>query len=172
VKDTPDGQQIHSRPYPVKSFAICKNDRPWAWCLDKPCIIDKNNPEAAACTCDVVKNLGAYVIVTSNYAPTTCTTVPPQLGDRTLPAFFLAVISPEHYERFKKILSQDLPDTYDAWSYRHSERVANRTVKGHAIYEVIVNPEEFSRYCHVTNSVHNLQSIERFASEKASGKRY
>ena len=74
VKATPDGQQIHSRYYPVKSYAVCSNDRPWAWCLDKPCIIDKNNPETAACTCDVVKELGAYVIVTSNYTSATCTT--------------------------------------------------------------------------------------------------
>jgi len=73
VKNTPDGQQIHSRYYPVKSYASCSNDRPWAWCLDKPCLIDKNNPEAATCTCDLVKNLGAYVIVTSHYTPATCT---------------------------------------------------------------------------------------------------
>jgi len=59
---------------PVKSYAICSNDRSWAWCLDKPCIIDKNNPEAAACTCDAVKNLGDYVIVTSADTPGTCTT--------------------------------------------------------------------------------------------------
>jgi len=73
VKNTPEGQQIHSRYYPVKSYASCSNDRPWAWCLDKPCLIDKNNPEAATCTCDLVKNLGAYVIVTSHYTPATCT---------------------------------------------------------------------------------------------------
>ena len=74
VRQTAEGQEIHSRYYPVKSYAVCANDRPWAWCLDKPCIIDKNNPKAAACACDVVKNLGAYVIVTSNYTPETCTT--------------------------------------------------------------------------------------------------
>ena len=74
VKNTAEGQEIHSRYYPVKSYAICTNDRPWAWCLDKPCIIDKNNPEAATCTCDAVKNLGAYVIVTSKYTADTCTT--------------------------------------------------------------------------------------------------
>lgn len=74
VQETPEGQQIRSRYYPVKSYAVCSNNRPWAWCLDKPCIIDKNNPEAAACKCDVVKDLGAYVIVTSNYTPQTCTT--------------------------------------------------------------------------------------------------
>jgi len=74
VKNTPEGQEIHSRYYPVKSYASCSNDRPWAWCLDKPCLIDKNNPEAAICACDLVSNLGAYVIVTSHYTPATCTT--------------------------------------------------------------------------------------------------
>lgn len=74
VKETPQGQQIRSRYYPIKSYAICANDRPWAWCLDKPCIINKNNPEAAACTCNAVKNLGDYIIVTSTFTPDTCTT--------------------------------------------------------------------------------------------------
>ncbi len=74
VKQTPHGQQVRSRYYPVKSYAVCSNDRPWAWCLDKPCIIDKNNSRAALCTCDAVKNLGDYVIVTSRYTPATCTT--------------------------------------------------------------------------------------------------
>jgi hypothetical protein len=74
IKDTPEGQQIRSRYYPVKSYAICSNARPWAWCLDKPCTIDKNNPGAATCTCDKVENLGDYVIVTDRKTPATCTT--------------------------------------------------------------------------------------------------
>jgi hypothetical protein len=74
IKETADGQQIRSRYYPVKSYAVCSNDRPWAWCLDKPCIVDKNNPQAALCTCDAVKNLGDYVIVASKYNSATCTT--------------------------------------------------------------------------------------------------
>ena len=41
--------------------------------MDKPCIVDKNNPEAT-CTCDTVKNLGDYVVVTSNYTAATCVT--------------------------------------------------------------------------------------------------
>jgi hypothetical protein len=73
AKETPEGRQIRSRYYPVKSYAVCANDRPWAWCLDKPCIVDKNNPQAALCTCDAVKNLGDYVIVTSAYTAATCT---------------------------------------------------------------------------------------------------
>jgi hypothetical protein len=74
LQQTAGGQEIRSRYYPVKSYAICTNGRPWAYCLDKPCIIDKNNPEAAACTCDVVNKSEPYVIVTSIYTPATCTT--------------------------------------------------------------------------------------------------
>jgi hypothetical protein len=74
AKETPNGTQIRSRYYPVHSYAVCSNDRPWAWCLDKPCLVDRNNPQAASCTCDLVKNLGDYVIVTSDYTANTCTT--------------------------------------------------------------------------------------------------
>ena len=74
VKETRAGQQIRSRYYPLKSYAVCSNDRPWAWCLDKPCIISNNDPQAATCTCDLVKNQGDYVIGTSTLSPATCTT--------------------------------------------------------------------------------------------------
>jgi hypothetical protein len=72
--ETANGTQVRSRYYPVKSYAVCTNDRPWAWCLDKPCIIDKNDPTKAACACTSVKEEGNYVIVTSKYAASTCTT--------------------------------------------------------------------------------------------------
>ena len=74
MKLTENDQQIRSRYYPVHSYAVCSNDRPWAWCLDMPCLIDKNNPAAASCVCGLVKNMGDYVIVTSDYTPDTCTT--------------------------------------------------------------------------------------------------
>jgi len=74
VKETHKGQLIYSRYHPVTSYAVCSNDRPWAWCLDKPCIIDKNDPTKAMCACSVVKNLGKYVIVTDIYNKSTCTT--------------------------------------------------------------------------------------------------
>jgi hypothetical protein len=74
IKETALGQEIRSRYYPTKSYAVCSNDRAWAWCLDKPCLIDQNNPQAAHCKCDVVKDLGPYVIVTIDYTASTCTT--------------------------------------------------------------------------------------------------
>jgi hypothetical protein len=72
--DSPEGKQIVSRYYPVRSYAACTNDRPWAWCFDRPCIVDKDDPSKAVCACNIVKDKGPYVIVTDSYSDTTCTT--------------------------------------------------------------------------------------------------
>ena len=74
VAHTAAGDLIYSRYYPVKAYAECSNDRPWAWCLDVPCLIDKNDPKKANCTCTVTKNQNPYVIVTDHYTAKTCTT--------------------------------------------------------------------------------------------------
>jgi hypothetical protein len=73
VKETSEGKQVSSRYFPVKSYAVCSNDRPWAWCLDKPCVIDPSNPTKAACACTTAKNQGPYVIVTDTLSDSTCT---------------------------------------------------------------------------------------------------
>ena len=72
--ETSKGTEVSSRYYPIKSYAACDNDRPWAWCLDKPCIVDKNDPTKAACACTVTKDQGPYLVVTDTYTDTTCTT--------------------------------------------------------------------------------------------------
>ncbi|MFW2571323.1 hypothetical protein [Legionella sp. 29fVS95] len=64
---------IYSRYYPIKGYISCENNRPWAWCLDMPCSIDKNDASKASCTCAVVSNQGPYVIVANNYSKSACT---------------------------------------------------------------------------------------------------
>ncbi|MFZ3238670.1 MAG: hypothetical protein WA184_25310 [Stellaceae bacterium] len=51
-------------------------ERPDVGVLPRRAVLDRQEeqPQAALCTCDAVKNLGAYVIVTSKYIPATCTT--------------------------------------------------------------------------------------------------
>jgi hypothetical protein len=44
VVDTPEGDTVVSRYFPITSYLRCANDRPWAMCLDSPCIIDPNDP--------------------------------------------------------------------------------------------------------------------------------
>jgi len=73
-KQTAEGKQVQSRYFPVKSLAVCANDRPWADCLDKPCVVDTNDPTKAKCTCSTVKDEGPYVVVGDTYTPSTCTT--------------------------------------------------------------------------------------------------
>jgi hypothetical protein len=72
AKTTSQGTTVVSRYFPIKSYAQCANDRPWAWCFDKSCEIDKNDPTKATCTCALMKDKGDYVIVTHAYAPSTC----------------------------------------------------------------------------------------------------
>jgi hypothetical protein len=74
VKQTSEGQTVKSRYYPIKSYARCSNDRPWAYCLDANCIVDKNDKTKAACTCPVTQNQGDYVMVTDTYTKSSCTT--------------------------------------------------------------------------------------------------
>lgn len=74
AKDTSGERRVSSRYYPIRSYARCSNARPWAWCLDSPCVIDARSPTEAACTCSVVQNQGDYVIVTDTYTASTCET--------------------------------------------------------------------------------------------------
>jgi hypothetical protein len=74
-KKTSQGLKLRSRYHPIDSYARCSNSRPWAWCLDAPCVADKDNPAQASCACKIVSNQGDYVIVNSNgqYDATSCT---------------------------------------------------------------------------------------------------
>jgi hypothetical protein len=72
------GGKIKSRYFPVESYEICSNIRPWAWCLDVPCTIDKKGPSIdkkgpskATCTCTTVDNQSPWVGQANN--PASCT---------------------------------------------------------------------------------------------------
>lgn len=74
AKQTKNGELVYSRYYPIKQYVSCANNRSWAWCLDKPCIVDKNDPSKASCSCTLAKNKGDYMIVADRYSPKACTT--------------------------------------------------------------------------------------------------
>lgn len=71
-KETIDGKLIFSRYYPVHSYKVCSNNRVWAYCLDKPCVIDKNDPTKANCACSPKSQKGDYVMVTDGGATNSC----------------------------------------------------------------------------------------------------
>ncbi len=74
VKQTSAGKQVVSRYFPIKSYARCANNRPWANCFDKTCVVDPKDPSKATCTCSVKESEGDYVVVTNAFTPKTCTT--------------------------------------------------------------------------------------------------
>ena len=76
VQETGEAQAIFSRYYPITSYTPCSNDRPWANCLDSPCLINNGDPRAATCICTEMKNQGTYILYDSagKYSPTSCST--------------------------------------------------------------------------------------------------
>lgn len=75
-KKSGSAEHLRSRYHPITSYALCSNSRPWGWCLDAPCTVDKNDPSQADCKCSVVSNRGAYVVVNADgkYDESSCTT--------------------------------------------------------------------------------------------------
>jgi hypothetical protein len=65
------GGKIKLRYFPIESYEICSNIRPWAWCLDVPCTIDKKDPSKATCTCTTVDHQSPWVGQANN--PASCT---------------------------------------------------------------------------------------------------
>lgn len=76
VQDTGEAQAVFSRYYPITSYMPCSNDRPWANCLDSPCLINKGDPSKATCICTEMKNQGTYIFYSSSgqYTSTSCNT--------------------------------------------------------------------------------------------------
>jgi len=75
VQVTPGGEEtVVSRYFPIKSYLRCANDRPWAMCLDSPCVIDPDDPAKAACKCMLLADQGPYIVVNADgdYSNTTC----------------------------------------------------------------------------------------------------
>lgn len=69
-----DSLTVISRYYPIKSYLRCSNDRPWAMCLNGPCVVNPANPSQASCKCTVLANQGPYIIVNADgdYSDTSC----------------------------------------------------------------------------------------------------
>lgn len=62
-KDGPSvKQKVPSRYAPITTFVVCTNKRPWAACLDAPCIVDHvdaNDPAKGTAVCACPKTTGS-----------------------------------------------------------------------------------------------------------------
>src|SRR5262245_61168657 len=68
-----------SRFAPISSYQRCQGGDSgsktpvWAWCLDKTCTIDSNNPGVARCACTTAVNKDDFIIVAERPDRAACT---------------------------------------------------------------------------------------------------
>ena len=78
----------------------------------------------------------------------------------------LPVIGPKHYDAFRNVMKDNLPDTYDEWEKLHFEQVTDCLRQGLPYNEVPITPDEFSAYCRANGHSPKAIILRRFAREK------
>jgi hypothetical protein len=73
LKEVTKGQSVSSRYSPINEMVICSNERPWAFCLDSPCVVDSKDPTKADCLCSLVANKGPYAVSINTDGKSECT---------------------------------------------------------------------------------------------------
>jgi hypothetical protein len=78
-------------------------------------------------------------------------------------------ILPQEYDSFVKAIPNDehLRSSYDDWNKRRSQDDAHCIANGEVIKEVIVQYEEFAKYCRSTAQQPNYFVLMAFAVSKA-----
>jgi hypothetical protein len=83
---------------------------------------------------------------------------------------FIAYYRPDDYKPVKTIFSNhpDFPDAYDEWFYLARKRLLEAQSRGHIVQEVIVDPNQFARFCHSTGRKRDLAALDAFLVEEAT----
>jgi hypothetical protein len=82
---------------------------------------------------------------------------------------YLPRISQPNYESFLSIL-QDAPAAFKEWQHRLMRKALDLSVKGWRVESVEIDPDEFKRDCDLTQSPHNVRSLDNFAFKVAQRK--
>jgi hypothetical protein len=69
-----------------------------------------------------------------------------------------------HYDSFRRILKGQIPDTLQEWEHLRAKQAAQHY--GHSFIDIEVNPDEFARHCHATNTPNNLNALENLVFHK------
>ena len=81
-------------------------------------------------------------------------------------------ITPQDYDAIKRALKTDvnLPDTYDEWLNLKTKQIAEIEARGLIADKVIIDPDEFARYCWRCGQKQNDAMLRAFAIVKKTGK--
>lgn len=79
----------------------------------------------------------------------------------------IAYIPPQHYDAFRRILNDHVPNTYYEWWQFHVQKAANIIDAGNTYREIQIDPHEFALAYDRHQVERNLQGLDRFAELKA-----
>jgi hypothetical protein len=86
--------------------------------------------------------------------------------------YCLPLISPGDYETFRRLLNNDLPDTYNEWSNLHLKKLSDVRRQGEVCQEIKVQPDEFARFAAASRYTPNYDLLRHYVANISGGHPY
>ena len=84
---------------------------------------------------------------------------------------FLPIIRKSDHKAFRRLMGNNIPDTYDEWSYLALKRKNDAVERQEVVHEIEVYPDEFASYAAAHGHEHTLLVLLNFAFEKGTRKK-
>jgi hypothetical protein len=85
--------------------------------------------------------------------------------------FFFPKLDASNYQSFRRLINDEMPETFNEWSQRQSLKKDQYLLNLHPdrlCVDIEINPDQFSKYCRSTNSSNTLDTLDRLAAEIGS----
>jgi len=81
---------------------------------------------------------------------------------------FVTLIRESDYKTFWRLMGNNIPDTYNEWSYLALKRKNDAVSRQETVHEIEIYPDEFARYAATHGAEYTLQALFNFTFEKGS----
>lgn len=75
---------------------------------------------------------------------------------------FAPLILRDDYDAFRRLLNDDLPNTYDEWSETQNQEILQLVKAGITCRNIKINPDEFAAYCRAVGQSPNRYLLNDF----------
>jgi hypothetical protein len=75
---------------------------------------------------------------------------------------YLPIIQQKDFEAFRRILGNDIPDTYDEWCNFSADRGLTVTRQGHVAISIEADPYEFAAWLATDKTQRGLNGLDNF----------
>ena len=91
-----------------------------------------------------------------------------------MPIFFFPKLTADNYQTFRRLLNNDMPETFAQWKQQQTSKKDGRCLEWHPYgicIDVEITPDEFSQYCAATGYNCTQHALDSLAFEKGAPKR-